>query len=182
MTSLSFAVRDSVTMFRRDLRRSRRYPMIALSGVFVPVFFLVLFVGVFGKTLRTGVGASLGLGEHYVNYLTPGILLMTAAAAAEATAINVCTDMGEGIINRFRTLAVSRVSVLTGQVLGSLLRTLISGLLIVGVTLAFGFRSPASPSAWLAAAGTLAAVTLAVTWLGVAFGLFAKTPGGANSL
>jgi ABC-2 type transport system permease protein len=107
---------------------------------------------------------------------------MTAGFAAEATAVNVCTDMHTGIIPRFRTMAISRGSVLTGQVTGSLIRTMISAVLVVGVTLLLGFRSSASPLAWIAAAGMFALLTVALTWLTVAFGLLAKTPAGANSL
>jgi ABC-2 type transport system permease protein len=107
---------------------------------------------------------------------------MTAGFAAEATAVNVCTDMSEGIIPRFRTMAISRASVLTGQVVGSTIRTMISGVSVVGVALLLGFRSSAGLAAWIAAAGVFAMLTIALTWLTVAFGLLAKTPAGANSL
>ena len=90
---------------------------------------------------------------------------MTAGASAAATAINVCIDMNEGIIARFRTMAITRTSVLTGQVLGSLTRTLISGVLVVAVALGLGFRPTATPLEWLAAAGVFAMLTLALTWL-----------------
>jgi ABC-2 type transport system permease protein len=182
MTSLAYTLRDSTTMLRRDIRHSLRYPMLALSGIGLPAFFLALFVGIFGKTLRAGIVPYVGPGGHYVDYLTPGILLMVAAGTAEVTAVSVCTDMGEGIINRFRTMAVSRLSVLTGQVLGSLVRTLVSAVFVVAIAVALGFRSPASPTAWLATIGVFVLVTLALTWLAVAFGLYAKTPAGANSL
>jgi len=148
----------------------------------VPIFFLLMFVGVFGNTIRAGLtGASIP-GRHYIDYLAPGIFLMTAGASAAATAVGICTDMKEGIIARFRTMAITRASVLTGQVLGAFIRTLISGVLVVAVALALGFRPTATPVEWLAAAGMFAGLTLALTWLAVAFGLFAKTPEGANSL
>jgi ABC-2 type transport system permease protein len=182
MNMLRYRMRDSATMLRRDIRHSLRYPMITISGVMVPVFFLLLFVGVFGSTLHAGLGTAIPLGGHYIDYLTPGIILMTACASAEATAVNVCTDMSEGIIARFRTMAIARTSVLTGQVLGSLIRTLISGALVVAAALALGFRPTATPVEWIAATGMFALITLALTWLTVAFGLLAKTPAGANSL
>ncbi|HEX3425773.1 MAG TPA: ABC transporter permease [Acidimicrobiales bacterium] len=194
MSGLGSSVRDSMTMLRRDLRHSLRFPMLAVSGVMLPVFFLLLFVGVLGHTLGAGLGgvasggASGGVsggasgGGRYVDYLVPGIMLMTAGAGAEATAINVCTDMNEGIIGRFRTMAISRTSILTGQVVGTLLRTLVSGVVVVGVAFGLGFRSSASPIAWLAVAALFALLTVAVSWLTVAFGLVAKTPAGANSL
>jgi ABC-2 type transport system permease protein len=181
MTTLSYALRDSVTMLRRDFRHSLRYPAMTIGGVAVPVVFLLLFVGVFGNTLHAGLGAATS-GASYVNYLVPGIMLMTAGAAAAATAINVCIDMNEGIIARFRTMAISRISVLTGQVVGSLIRTLVSGALVMAVALAVGFRPTATPVEWIAATGLFIMLTLALTWLTVAFGLVARTPAGANSL
>ena len=90
--------------------------------------------------------------------------------------------MSEGIIARFRTMAISRTSVLTGQVLGSLIRTMISIVLVIGVALLMGFRPSAGPVAWIAALGVIALFTLALTWMAVVFGLIGKTPAGANSL
>ena len=100
-------VRDSATMLRRDLRHSLRRPSMTISGMAVPVVFLLLFVGVFGNTLRAGlIAMSQGFGS-YTAYLTPGIIVMTAGAAAAATAINVCMDMREGIIARIRTMGIA---------------------------------------------------------------------------
>ncbi len=181
MTTLAYAVRDSATMFRRDLRHSLRFPMMTISGMAVPIVLLLLFVGVFGHALGAALGAP-SAGARYIDYLAPGILVMTAGFAAEATAVNVCTDMNEGIIPRFRTMAISRASVLTGQVVGSTVRTMISAVLVIGVALLLGFRSSAGPVAWIAAAGVFAMLTVALTWLTVAFGLLARTPAGANSL
>lgn len=182
MSVSTLALRDSATMLRRDLRHALRYPMLAIGGLLVPVFLLLLFVGVFGNTLHAGLGAAAPAGGRYIDYLTPGILVITAGASAAATAINVCIDMNEGIVARFRTMAITRTSVLTGQVLGSLTRTLISAVLIVLVAIGLGFRSTAGPLEWLAVAGLFAGLTLALTWLAIAFGLQAKTPAGANSL
>jgi ABC-2 type transport system permease protein len=182
MITLPYPLRDSATMVRRDIRHSLRYPMMTVGGIIAPVLFLALFAGVFGDTLRAGLGHAVRAGGHYVDYLTPGILLMTVSSSGQATAINVCTDMSEGIIARFRTMAIARTSVLTGQVLGSLIRTLVSGLLVVAVALALGFRPTAGPAEWLAALGMFVLLTLALTWLTVSFGLLAKTPAGANSL
>jgi ABC-2 type transport system permease protein len=182
MSTVGYAVRDSTTMLRRDFRHSLRYPAMTISGMSVPIIFLLLFVGVFGNTLRAGIAATRLGATSYINYLTPGIIVMTAGAAAAATAVNVCTDMTEGIIARFRTMAITRIAVLTGQVLGSLIRTLVSGALVVAVAVALGFRPTATPIEWVAAAIMFALLTLALTWLTIAFGLVAKTPAGANSL
>src|SRR5256714_2787299 len=109
-------------------------------------------------------------------------MLMTVGSGCATTAINLCMDMSEGIITRFRTMAISRASVLTGQVLGSLIRTMITIVLVTLVALLMGFRPSAGPVAWLAALGVIALFTLALTWMGVVFGLVGKTPAGANSL
>src|SRR5438270_11893641 len=177
MSTLSFALRDSATMLRRDVRHSLRRLSMTLSGLLVPIIMLVLFVYVFGGA----IGAGLGDGT-YINYITPGIILMTVGSGCATTAINLCMDMSEGIITRFRTMAISRTSVLTGQVLGSLIRTMISVCLVLAVALLMGFRPSANPVAWIAALGVIALFTFALTWMGVVFGLVGKTPAGANSL
>ena len=181
MSMLAYAMGDSVTMLRRDLRHSLRYPAMTIAGMAVPILFLLLFVGVFGNTLSAGLGAAAAPG-HYIDYIVPGILVMTAGAGAEGTAVNVCTDMTAGIIARFRTMAIARTAVLTGQLLGSLIRTLISGALVLALALGLGFRPAANPVGWVAAVGVFAMASLALTWVGVAFGVYAKTPEGANSL
>jgi ABC-2 type transport system permease protein len=154
----------------------------SLSGVMVPVLFLLLFAGVFGHTLQGGLGAAVRPGGGYIDYLIPGIILMTACSTAETTAVNVSTDMTEGIIARFRTMAITRTSVLTGQVVGGLIRTMISGVLVVAVALALGFKPTATVIGWVAAIAMFALLSIAVTWLTIAFGLLAKTPAGANGL
>jgi ABC-2 type transport system permease protein len=182
MTTMHRALRDSTTMLRRDITHSLRFPMMTISGLAVPIVLLLIFDGVFGNTLRAGLGAAGRGGGSYIDYLTPGILLMTAVSAAQMTALSVNADMTEGIITRFRTMAISRTSVLTGKVLGSFIRTMMSGALVLAVAVGLGFRPSAGAGAWLATAGLFALLTLALTWLTVAFGLFAKTPAGANSL
>lgn len=182
MNSIAYSVHDSATMLRRDFRHSIRFPSMTIGGMGVPIMFLLLFVGVFGHTLRAGLTTLASGTGTYVNYVTPGVIVMTAGAAAAATAINVCTDMNEGIIGRFRTMPISRTSVLTGQVVGSLLRTLVSAVAVTAVALGLGFDSSANAVEWMAALGLFVLLTLALTWLAVAFGLVAKTPAGANSL
>jgi len=182
MSTLSYPLRDSATMLRRDVRHSlHNLPMTLISGLLVPIIMLVLFVYVFGGA----VGAGLGLVAHggaYIDYIAPGIIIMTVVSGGATTAINLCMDMSEGIIARFRTMAISRASVLTGQVLGSLIRTLITIVLVIGVALLMGFRPTAGPVAWIAALGVIALFTFALTWMAVVFGLVGKTPAGANSL
>jgi ABC-2 type transport system permease protein len=172
MSTLAFAARDSATMLRRNLKHTVRYPVTIIVTLAVPALLLLLFVGVFGGALGAGLGA-VPSGGKYVDYVLPGILLMSVGYGASSTTLSVNRDMTEGIIARFRTMAISRSSVLTGHVVAALIRTLVSAVLLVGVALAMGYRSSASAGAWLAAAGLVALLTLALSWLAVAIGLAA---------
>jgi ABC-2 type transport system permease protein len=168
--TLSAAVTDSATMLRRKIRHLQRYPSLTIMLVGLPLIFLLLFVYVFGGTLGAGLGPGEGRAQ-YLNYLIPGILMLTVASAAQGTAISVAMDMTQGIIARFRTMAISRASVLTGHVLGSLLQAVIGVVVLTGVALAIGFRPTASPLEWLAVLGLILLVAFALAWLCVAFGL-----------
>jgi ABC-2 type transport system permease protein len=180
MSAMSYAVTDSATMLRRNLRHALRYPSMTFATVVGPVLILLLFNYAFGGALGDGIGRAAG-GASYIDYLAPGIILMAATSGSIATAVAVCTDMTEGIINRFRTMAISRSSVLTGHVVGSMLQTLASVAFVIGIAIAIGFRPTAGPADWLAAIGLLVLVTLALTWLSAAFGLVAKTPEAASN-
>ncbi|QCQ90035.1 ABC transporter permease [Rhodococcus sp. SGAir0479] len=182
MTTRSYAVSDSATMLRRNLRHMLRYPSMTVMLIGMPVVLLLLFVYVFGGTLGAGLGDPAGGRAAYIDYVTPGILLMTVASSAQGTAISVATDMTEGIIARFRTMAISRASVLTGHVVGSLIQTMISLVVVTGVAVAVGFRPTATPVEWIAAIGLLAAFTVAVTWLSVALGLVSQSVETASNL
>ncbi len=179
MSALAYTVSDSATMLRRNLRRLRRYPSMTLLLVGMPIVFLLLFVYVFGGQLGAGLGRGLAGGHAgragYLNYVTPGVLLMTVAAAVQGTAIVVAMDMTGGIIDRFRTMAIARACVLTGHVLASLIQVLISILIVLGVAIALGFRPTAGAASWLATAGVLALFALALIWLATALGLAAKS-------
>ncbi|MEU9019430.1 ABC transporter permease [Actinomadura sp. NPDC048394] len=180
MNSLSLAARDSATMTRRQLKRLIRYPSMTVQLVITPVIILLLFVYVFGGTLGDGLGG--GGGRHtYVNYVLPGILLMAAATAATGTAVMVATDMTEGIIARFRTMRISRASVLTGHVVGSVIQQIIGMIVVIAIALAIGFRPNATPLEWLAAAALLILFVVAVTWLSIALGLKSPTPEAASN-
>ena len=179
MTALAYTLTDSRTMLRRNLRRLLRYPSMTLILVGMPIVFLLLFVYVFGGQLSHGLGQGLAGGHAgrsgYLNYVTPGILLMTVAAAVQGTAIVVAMDMTSGITDRFRTMAIARASVLAGHVLASLIQTLISLAIVLGVAVALGFRPTADPLRWLGAIGVLALFGLALIWLATALGLAAKS-------
>jgi ABC-2 type transport system permease protein len=179
VSALAYTVTDSATMLRRNLRRLRRYPSLTLLLVGMPIVFLLLFVYVLGGQLGAGLGRGLAGGHAgragYLNYVTPGILLMTVAAAVQGTAIVVAMDMTGGIIDRFRTMAIAPACVLTGHVLASLIQTLVSILVVLGVAVAVGFRPTADAASWLAAIGVLALFALALIWLATALGLAAKS-------
>jgi ABC-2 type transport system permease protein len=174
MTTLAYTLRDSATMVRRDFRHTLRYPTTVVMSLGVPTLLLLLFVEVFGGALNTGTGG------HYIDYLVPGILLMAAGYGSSSTALAVNTDMTAGVISRFRTMAIARVSVLTGHVVGALVRIMVSIGVLVGVAVLLGFRPTAGPLAWLAAIGLLALLVLALTWLAVAIGLTAGNPQGTS--
>jgi ABC-2 type transport system permease protein len=176
MTSLAYTFADSATMLRRNLKHQLRYPSLTLMLAGFPIVFLLLFVYVFGGQLGAGLaGHGAGGRGAYLTYVVPGILIITVASGALGTAISVATDMTGGIIDRFRTMAISRAAVLTGHVIGSLLQTLAVLVLVAGVSLAIGFRSHASALEWLAAAGVLALFAFALIWLSAALGLAAKS-------
>jgi ABC-2 type transport system permease protein len=139
----------------------------------MPVIFLLLFVYVLGGTLGAGLGA--GGRSGYLVYVVPGILMTTLAAAVSGTSISVATDMTEGIVARFRTMAITRASVLTGHVLGSIVQTFVALVIVLAVALALGLRPGAGPLGWLGVAGMLAMTSFALTWLGVTLGLLGKT-------
>jgi ABC-2 type transport system permease protein len=182
MTALLYAATDSATMLRRSLRHMLRYPSMTALLVGLPVVILLLFVYVFGGTLGAGLGPVSGSRDDYVEYVTPGILLITVASGAQGTAISVALDMAEGIIDRFRTMAIARASVLTGHVVASMIQTMLSIVLVLGVAVLIGFRASAGALDWIAAVGVLAMATFALTWLSVALGLVTGNPETASNL
>jgi ABC-2 type transport system permease protein len=181
MSTLAYGLSDSKTMLRRNLKHAVRYPAVTFVVFAIPVVILLLFVYVFGGTLGAGLGGS-GGGGDYVDYVVPGILLMAIAGSSQGTAIAVSMDMTEGIIARFRTMGITRASVMTGHVLSSTLQTMLGVAAVIAVAFVVGFRPTASPVEWIAATGVLLMTTLSITWLAVALGLFPKTVEAASNL
>jgi len=179
MIALATAAQDSTTMIGRELKHTLRYPLMLVASILVPVVFLLLFVYILGGPIGNGLGEA-GRGAPYVDYLVPGILMMTVAAGSGNIAIGVCTDMREGIIDRFRTMAISRGALLTGHVAGGVIRALVTTAVVTGVALLVGFRPQAGVLDWLVVAGIVAAFALALAWLSVALGLVTKSIAGAN--
>jgi ABC-2 type transport system permease protein len=179
----AYAIRDSTTMLRRNLRRTLRYPVGAAVGIGMPLVLMLLFVFVFGNTLGAGLGAGVADGHDvYLDYVTPGVLLIAIAGVAQGTAIVVAMDLQEGIVNRFRTMAIARVSVLTGHVLSAVLQTMIAVVVVLAIALLLGFSPSASAVDWLLAFGLLTLVSIGITWLSVALGMVSKSVEAASNL
>lgn len=182
MSTMTYTVTDSMTMLRRNLRHAVRYPSLTLLVAAMPVIFLLLFVFVFGDTLGAGLTGVSGGRAEYIAYVTPGILIMGIAGSAQGTAISVAMDMTEGIIARFRTMSISRASVLIGHVVGAVIQTMLGLVVVLGVALLIGFRPTAGPVEWLGVVGVLVLLSFALTWLSVALGLVTKSVETASNL
>ncbi|MFF3565639.1 ABC transporter permease [Streptomyces sp. NPDC002574] len=180
MSTLTLAVRDSTTMLRRNLLHARRYPSLTLNLLLTPVMLLLLFVYIFGNVMSAGLGGADR--SEYIAYVVPGILLMTIGSTVIGAAVSVATDMSEGIIARFRTMAIHRGSVLIGHVVGSVLQSIASVVLVGAVAVAIGFRSTdATLLEWLAAFGLLALFALALTWIAVGMGMASPNAEAASN-
>jgi ABC-2 type transport system permease protein len=187
MSTRTYAARDSMTMLRRNLKHQLRYPTVTFFVIGIPVVFLLLFVYAFGGTLGAGLGGSgldipTGDRSDYVNYVAPGILLLGVAGGAQGTAISIAMDMTEGIIARFRTMAIFRPSVLVGHVVGSVIQSTVALSVVVGVALLVGFRPNATALEWVATAAVLTMTAVALTWLSAALGLVSKSVESASNL
>ncbi|MFD6877192.1 MULTISPECIES: ABC transporter permease [unclassified Streptomyces] len=181
MSTLSLAVRDSATMLRRNLLHARRYPSLTLNLLLTPVMLLLLFVYIFGGVMSAGLGGGADR-SAYIAYVVPGILLMTIGSTVIGAAVSVSTDMSEGIIARFRTMNIHRGSVLIGHVIGSVLQSVASVVLVGIVAVAIGFRSTdATVLEWLAAFGLIVLFALALTWIAVGMGMVSPNAEAASN-
>ena len=165
---------DTTALTGRSLRHITRSLDTIITTAVTPIAMMLLFVYVFGGAIDSG-------SESYVNYLLPGILIITIASGISYTAFRLFGDMKSGIFERFQSMPIARSSVLWAHVLTSLVANLISLVVVVVVAILMGFRSPAGAVAWLAVAGILFLFTLALTWLAVIPGLTAKTADGASA-
>ena len=182
MSSVSLAVRDSSTMLRRNLLHARRYPSLTLNLLLTPIMLLLLFVYIFGDVMSAGIGGGPADRSEYIAYLVPGLLLMTIGSTTIGTAVSVSNDMTEGIIARFRTMAIHRGSEIIGHVVGSVLQSITSVVLVGAVAVAIGFRSTdATALEWLAAFGLLALFSLALTCIAVGMGLVSPSAEAASN-
>ncbi|MCQ1576349.1 MULTISPECIES: ABC transporter permease [Streptomyces] len=182
MSSLTLAVRDTNTMLRRNLLHARRYPSLTLNLLLTPVMLLLLFVYIFGDVMSAGIGGAGADRSAYIAYIVPGLLLLTIGSTVVGTAVSVSNDMTEGIIARFRTMAIHRSSVLVGHVVGSVLQSVLSVVVVGAVGVAIGFRSTdATVLEWLAAFGLLVLFSAALTWVAVGMGLISPTAEAASN-
>jgi len=165
---------NTITLSGRSLRRIMRSPDTIITTAITPLAMLLLFVYVFGSAIQTP-------GGHYVDYLLPGILLITIASGVAYTSLRVFTDLSTGIVERFQSMPIARSALLWGHVITSLIANLISLGLVVIVAFAIGFRSSAGLLSWLAVVGLLVLFTLCLTWLAVIAGLTAKSSDGAGA-
>jgi ABC-2 type transport system permease protein len=165
---------DTAVLLGRSLRHITRSPDTVVTVAVMPIALMLMFVYVFGGAIHTG-------SQRYVDYLLPGILLITIAMGISYTAFRLFTDLQSGIFERFQSMPIARSSMLWAHVLTSVLSTLASLALVVAVAFAIGFRSSAGVLAWSGVVGLLVLFTLAVTWLAVIAGLWAKTVDGAGA-
>ncbi|MEH1168976.1 ABC transporter permease [Micromonospora sp. CPCC 205539] len=167
-------VGDTAVLLGRSLRHIARSPDTIITTAIMPIAFMLLFVYVFGGAIETGT-------DSYVNYLLPGILIITIASGISYTAFRLFLDLKGGIFERFQSMPIARSSVLWAHVLTSLVANLISLVVVIGVALIMGFRTGTNVLGWLAVAGILVLFTLALTWIAVIPGLTAKTLDGASA-
>jgi ABC-2 type transport system permease protein len=165
---------DTAILLGRTMRHITRSPDTIITVSIMPIALMLLFRYVFGGAINIGSG-------NYVNYLLPGILLITIASGIAYTTLRLFTDMQTGIFERFQSLPIARSSVLWAHVATSVVSTLISLVIVVLIAVGMGFRSGAGAAAWLAVAGIIVLLTLALTWIAVIAGLSAKTAEGGGA-
>jgi ABC-2 type transport system permease protein len=168
------AVSDSLTMIGRSIRLSRRNVDTLVMSVVLPLLMMSLFVYVFGGAINTGT--------QYINYVVPGIILLCTGYGAASTAMSVADDMTKGMIDRLRSLPIRSSAVLTGHVVASVVRNLLSTTVVIGAAIAMGFRPDATVTDWLLAAGLLLLYVLALSWLAAGLGVIAKSVESASTL
>jgi ABC-2 type transport system permease protein len=165
---------NSTTMLGRNYKHTVRNPVAVFNAILFPIVLLLMFVFV--------IGGAFDISGNYVDYATPGMIVLTVCYGLSATALAVNSDMTKGIINRFKVMDISRSAVLSAHVAASMLRSLIGIAALIGVAFAIGFRPTASFGEWLGAIGLIVLVSFATSWITVALGLAAKSPESAGMI
>ncbi len=168
MKAIAVAWGDNTAMIGRSLRRSSRDVEALVTAIMLPIVLMLLFVFVFGGAIDTGT------------YVVPGIILVCAGFGASSTAVAVCSDMVNGIVDRFRSMQIVSSAVLTGHVVASLARNLVAMTLVVAVAIMMGWRPTTNPARWLGAVGMVMLFMLAFSWLSAALGMVARSPDAAT--
>jgi ABC-2 type transport system permease protein len=171
-----YVIKDTWTMAKRSLRHITSSMDTIITVVLMPIALMLLFVYIFGGAVGQHTGS-----VKYIDFITPGIIVMTVVSGIAYAALRLSMDLQSGIINRFRTMPVAPSSILGGQAASSTLSNLFSSLLVLLVAFAIGFRSHAGITQWLIFAGLVLLFTLATTWMALFFGLLAKTAEGAGA-
>jgi ABC-2 type transport system permease protein len=166
---------NSTTMLRRNFKHTIRNPTAVFNAVLFPIVLLLMFTYVIG-----GAFDKAAIGGKYIDYITPGMIILTICYGLSATALSVNNDMTKGIINRFKVMDVSRSAVLSGHVASTMLRSLIAIAALTGVAFLMGFRPEANLVEWLGVIGLVVLVSLATSWITVALGVVAKSPEAAG--
>jgi ABC-2 type transport system permease protein len=165
---------NSTTMLGRNFKHTVRNPVAVFNAILFPIVLMLMFVFV--------IGGAFDISGNYVDYATPGMIVLTVCYGLSATALSVNSDMTKGIINRFKVMDISRSAVLSAHVAASMLRSLIGIAALIGVAFAIGFRPAASFGEWLGAIGLIMLVSFATSWITVALGLAAKSPEAAGMI
>lgn len=166
---------DSWVMFKRCLLISLRNPETMIMAIIIPIFMMLLFGGIFGNI--TDVGE-----YNYIDFIVPGIILLCVAQGSQFTAINICTDMTKGVIDRFRSMPISKSAVLMGHAEASIVRNIIATFVTIGTAVIIGFRPLGSFMDWLIIASILLLFIVAISWIAVLIGLISKTPESSTGL
>ncbi|WP_280380207.1 ABC transporter permease [Nocardia wallacei] len=172
MSTIYAPLADSSIMLRRNFKHTVRTPVTMFNAALMPVVMMLIFVYVFGSAFDVG--------GDYIDYATPGLILLAVSYGLSGTAVAVSSDMAKGVINRFKVMDVARGAVLTGHVVATMVTNVVAIAAVVGVAFALGFRSPATATEWLGAIGVMLATSFAASWLTVALGMAAKTPESAG--
>jgi ABC-2 type transport system permease protein len=165
---------STLTLLSRATRLSLRNPEGLTTALVLPVMLMLMFVFLFGGAIHTGT--------RYVNFVVPGVLLICVGFGSGLTAVTVATDLSTGVFDRFRAMDVSARGVINGHVVASVVRNVVSTILVFAVALAIGYRSHADIGAWLVATGVLVLFMLSLAWLAAAIGVLAKSPEAANGV
>ncbi|GAB3587604.1 multidrug efflux ABC transporter permease LieB [Amycolatopsis endophytica] len=175
MSTLQWTAHNSSVLTGRSIRHILRNPDQAMTAIFLPVALMLLFRYVFGGAIDTG-------GTAYIDYVIAGIIAISVTFNSTATTVGVTDDLTRGVVERFRSMPVSSTAVLTGHVVGSVVRNALSLAVMIGVGLLIGFSPGAGLGGWLAALGILLLFTLAISWVAAILGLLARSVEGAGGL